>query len=118
MLLLFVSEIANRSADNVSDASFFVSPTQRSSFIGLQTDVRKLYRSNVMLTSTQKCPLQYGCHSVTYTSSFLVAYETCWQCIISKCSNDVTNVFHFAYSNEMQHSMRLLSCVQGKMTVS
>lgn len=70
-----------------------------------------------MLTSTQKCPLQYGCHSVTYTSSFLAANETCWQCIISKCSKDVTNLFHFAYSNETQHSMGLLSCVQGKMTV-
>ena len=37
---------------------------------------------------------------------------------MSKCSNDVTNVFHVAYSSEIQHSIRLLSCVQGKMTES
>lgn len=67
-----------------------------------------------MLTSTQKCPLRYGCHSVTYTSSFRKASETCWECFTYKCRKDIRNFVHLIQDKEMQHLRTLCKASKGK----
>lgn len=70
-----------------------------------------------MLTSTQKCPLRYGCHSVTYTSSFRKASETCSECFISKCRNDITSFFYPTHNKGMQHLSLLSPVFKGKSVI-